>query len=271
MRRFISDEEGLSRELTRLIILIVIIGGLSTAGAFAYNIYLAPPSAKVGVVTIDDTVYNFEYVHQIEDALDDDSIKAVVVKFRSPGGSANACFQTEESLSTLVAEKPVVADLEEYAASGAYLIASASDYIYAHSQTVTAGLGVMAKWVSYEDYYENKGIDYFIWKSGEQKDWFAPWRDPTENEIAKIENLVDDYANELFERIINNRAGKVPDNKEEFENRISDLKDGSIVYGSDALTYGLVDNLGDYNNAVEKAATMAGLEDGEYQVVNLSK
>lgn len=271
MRRFISDEEGLSRELTHLVILIVIIGGLSTAGAFAYNAYLAPPSAKIGVISIDDSVYSFDYAHQIEDALDDDSIKAVVVKFKSPGGSVNACFQTEESLSRLAAEKPVVAELEEYAASGAYLIASASDYIYAHSQTVTAGLGVIAQWVSYEDYYENKGIDYFTWKSGEQKDWFAPWRDPTENEKAEIENLVSDFTDELFNRIINNRAGKVSDNKQDFENRISDLRDASTVYGSSALTYGLVDNLGDYNNAVEKAATMAGLEDGEYRVVNLSK
>lgn len=267
----VSDKQGISRELTHLIILIIVIGALSTVGAFAYKAYWAQPSAKIGVITIDDTIYSFEYANQMEKALDDQNIKAVVIRVESPGGSVSACFQTEESLSQLAEKKPVVADLEEYAASGAYLVASAADYIYGHEQTITAGLGVIAVWVSKEEYFENKGIKHFVWKSGEEKDWFSPWRDPTENEIAEIENLVNEYADELFERIVSNRSKQVTDTSQEFENRISDLRDGSTIHGSKTLTkYKLIDNFGSYQDAVEKAEEMAGLEEGEYRVVNLS-
>ncbi|MBS3814971.1 MAG: S49 family peptidase [Hadesarchaea archaeon] len=264
-----SEEIGVSQEIRNLGIIILVTAVISTLGVMGYA-YLSQPPAKIGVINIDSEIYSFNYTRQIEDAMNDNSIKAVVVRFNSPGGSVNASFQTEASLSNLAEEKPVVANLEEYASSGAYLVASASDYIYAHEQTITAGLGVIAVWVSYEDYYENKGIDYFVWKSGGQKDWFAPWRKPTDKENSEIDNLVQGYASDLFNKIIQNRHPHEPENKSEFENLISELQDGSTIYGAEALYYGLIDNLGGYHDAVDRVASMAGLREGEYRVVELS-
>ncbi len=215
---------------------------------------------KIGVMNVNGEIRGFEYARLAERARKDSSIKAVVIRINSPGGGVKGTFQTETSISKLAIEKPVVASLQEYAASGAYIISSAADNIYSYEQTTTAGLGVIAVWVSYEDYYDNIGIDYFIWKTGDQKDSFAPWRKPTAEENEEIQELVEQYESQLINRIITNRP--------ETENTIKTLEDGSTVTGSEALELQLVDNIGGYKDAVRKAAIRAGLED--YETVILS-
>lgn len=247
---------------TAAVLLVIAVFG--AVGVYAIMTYLAPPSAKVGVVRIDGTL-TWDHVSQIESAVHDSSLKAVVLQVNSPGGSVSASFGVEQAVSDLASEKPVVAELEQIAASGAYLAVSPSNFIYAHEDTITGGLGVIAIWVSYEEYFEEQGIDYYIWSSGEQKDLFAPWRGPTEEENATIQEWIESLTDEMFNRIVANRP--------EVENFIDDLSDARTVYGYDedqldALDYKLVDAVGDIHYATEKAADLAGLEEGEYRVVN---
>jgi len=218
-------------------------------------------STRIGVIQVEGDIDDFRpYVDQINAALKDPSVRAVVVEVNSPGGTVDACFETETQLSELNSMKPVVVTMDQYGASGAYLISSASQYIFAHRQTVTAGLGVIAVWVSYENKFEKEGIKYYRWLSGELKDEFAPWRGPTPEENAEIQRLVNDLMNELFNRIQSHRT---------IEN-IDDLKDGSTVYGWEALRYNLIDEIGGYDDAMEKAAELAGLKEGEYLVVDMA-
>ena len=226
---------------------------------YAYSVH-SVYSTRIGVIRVEGEISDFRYVDQIDAALKDPSVRAVVIAVNSPGGTVDACFETETQLSGLNLEKPIVVTMSEYAASGAYLISSASDHIFAHEQTVTAGLGVIATWVSYENWLEKEGIKYYIWRSGEAKDEFAPWRSPTPEENAQIQQLVNDLANELFSRIRNHRT---------IEN-MDDLRDGSTVYGRKALGYNLIDEIGDYDDAVRKAGELAGLEKGEYLVVDMA-
>lgn len=227
---------------------------------YAYSVY-SVYSTRIGVIQVEGEIDDFRsYVNQIDAALKDPSVRAVVVKVNSPGGTVNACFEMEIQLSELNLEKPVVATMSQYGASGAYLISSASDYILAHRQTVTAGLGVMAVWVSYENKFKKEGIKYYRWLSGELKDEFAPWRGPTPEENAQIQQLVNELMNELINRIQSHRT---------IEN-IDDLKDGSTLYGWEALRYNLIDEIGDYYDAIEKAAELADLEKGEYFVVDIA-
>lgn len=248
-----------SDRLQDLVIIAVIVAIIGGSALLYLNRSESKP--KVGVINVSGTIEGFEYANLAERAQDDSSIKAVVLNVNSPGGSLTGTFQTESSLSRL--EKPLVASLGEIAASGAYVIASASDYIYAYDQTLTAGLGVIAIWVSYKDYYENRGIDYFIWKSGEEKDMFSPWRKPTEEENARLQEMVENFSAELFSRITTNRP--------ETSGYLDNLRDGSTVYGTEALILHLIDNLGTNEDAVLKAASMAGLEKGEFETVNLSE
>lgn len=224
---------------------------------YAHNVY-SVYSTRIGVIRIQDEIVDFRYVDQIEEALKDSRIRAVVVAVNSPGGTVQACFETEKQLSNLNLKKPVVVTMGEYGASGAYLISSASKYIFAYTQTVTAGLGVMAVWVSYENKYQKEGITYYIWRTGEAKDEFAPWRAPTEEENARIQKLVDDLMNELISRIQSHRTIWNIDN----------LKDGSTVYGWEALGYNLIDDIGGYDDAMKKAAELAGIT--EYLTVEMA-
>ncbi|KXA90320.1 hypothetical protein AKJ39_00860 [candidate division MSBL1 archaeon SCGC-AAA259J03] len=245
------------RKILAIIIPVIVIVG----SGFIY-IRFTEPKAKVGVLNIDGEISSFKYANLAEEAIEDSSIKAVVLKINSAGGTVTGTFQTEHSVSKLAKEKPVIANLEELAASGAYVVASAADNIYAYEHTVTAGLGVIAMWVDYENYFEEKGIKYHIWKTGEQKDMFAPWRGPSEEENAYIQELVENFEIELYNRITQNRP--------ETTSQIDTVKDGSTVYGSTALQLNLVDEIGNHEDAVKEAAKQAGLKKGKYKKVNLS-
>jgi protease-4 len=237
-----------------IVTLLVAAALLYTCGV--YSKY----STRIGVIRVEGEVKDFRYVDQIKAALEDSRVRAIVVEVNSPGGTVAACFETEEQLSELNDNKIVVVSMGQYGASGAYLISSASDYIFARRQTITAGLGVIAVWVSYENKFKKEGIKYYVWRSGEAKDEFAPWRAPTEEENARIQKLVNDLMDELIRRIQSHRMIKNIDN----------LRDGLTLYGWEALGYNLIDEIGDYEDAVEKAAELAGLSKGEYLIVDMA-
>lgn len=229
---------------------------------FLASSWYSKHNTRIGVIRMTGGITDFTYADQVYNALKDPCIKAVVVVIDSPGGTVQACFETEAMLRGLNDEKPVVVTMGKYAASGAYLVSTASDHIFARNTTVTAGLGVIAVWVSYENKLEMEGIDYYVWKSGGNKDLGAEYRPPTEEESAHMQDLVDNLMLDMVTRIKTNRP--------EVTDTIDELMDGSTVYGSDALHYKLVDEIGFYEDAVEKAAELAGLAKGSYTVVELA-
>lgn len=264
-----SDRGGFSSDLSHILLLIIIVGSF-----FAFGIFLSQsitqPTDEIGIITIDDMIDSFEYARLMNDALDDPDVKAVVVRIGSPGGYIPSVFQTETSLSNLSQHKPVIANLEEIAASGAYIVASAADHIYTYEQTITGSFAVSTIWVSYEKYFEDQGIEYFVWQSGDRKDLFQPWRSPTENEYYEIESIIEELSDEVFNRIISNRFEKAGYGRGEFKEHINPLRDGDTIDGIEAIYYGLVDELGSHKDAIRKAAYMAGLEESEYKVTNLN-
>jgi protease-4 len=214
---------------------------------------------KIALIHLKGPIENFYTYNELaKTALRDGSIKAVILVVDSPGGTVQACFQAEQAFRNLREKKPVVVSMGEQATSGAYLISSAASYIFAYDYTATGGLGVIAVWVSYENYLEKEGIKYYVWKSGGMKDLGAEYRGPTEEENRYLQELVDNYMNELLDRITSNR----PQIK-----RVQELREGAVYYGKDALDYGLVDKLGDLEEAERKAASLAGLK--EYKLVTL--
>lgn len=214
---------------------------------------------KIAVVEIGGEVMDFSYADLLYEALKDPSVKAVVVEVNSPGGTVQACFETETAMRQLALEKPVVVTMKEYATSGAYLLSSAARYLFARSTTLTAGLGVIAIWVSYENWLEKEGIRYYRWSTGQLKDLGAEYRSPTPEENRYLQSLVENLLEEVMSRIKRNRP--------RLENVLESLKDGSTVYGTQALHMGLVDNLGTFRDAVEKAEELAGLK--KYRLVYL--
>ena len=239
---------------------LAIVLGVASAtllGAHLYKVH----TTNIAVIRISGVVEDSRYAYLAEEALRNPNIKAVVVVVDSVGGFVQPCFRTETAFKLLKRAKPVVVSMQDYAASGAYLISTASDNIFAYPDTQTAGIGVIAIWVCYERKWEEEGIDYYVWKSGKMKDIGAPWRPPTEEDNLYMQALVDNLMEELVGRIVLNRP--------KIAGMIDELRDGFTRDGTKALEMGLVDELGDYDKALSKAEKLAGLKKGEYTIIEL--
>ena len=228
----------------RSYITCLVVLGILSAALFGVHWYTVR-TTNIAIIHISGVIEDSRYAYLAEEALKNPNIKAVVVKVDSVGGFVQPCFRTETAFRELKKAKPVVVSMQDYAASGAYLISTASHHIFAYPDTQTAGIGVMAILVCYERKWKEEGIDYYVWKSGGMKDIGAPWRAPTEEDKEYMQGLVDNMMEELVSRILNNRP--------QVAGVIDELRDGLTRDGTNALGMGLIDKLGNYYDALRKA------------------
>jgi len=239
--------------------LLAVAVGIAYVGLGLSSTYLRM-GTEIGVVEIMGPIYSFrDITDQIGAARDDPRVKAVVLYVNSPGGAAFACMEIRRYLENMT--KPNIAIMDELAASGAYYIASAADEILAHANTITGALGVISIWEDYSKWLEKEGIKYWVWKTGQAKDLFEPWRSPTaeENETIQME------LNRTYEILVQDIASGRPNLTLE---RVREIANGSAYTGAEALELGLVDGIGDYKQAIRKVASRANLE--SYIVRNMA-
>jgi protease-4 len=202
-----------------------------------------------------------EIAAQIRAAGEDPNIGAVVLRLNSPGGSAAASQEISMAVERLrQSGKPVVASMGDVSASGAYWIAAHADAIVANPATITGSIGVIIQTQHLVGLYDMLGIETETYKSGPFKDMGAPDRDPTPEEGAIFQGMVDDIYEQFVAVVVQGRA--LP------EAQVRELADGRIFTGRQAYELGLVDELGDFRDAVRVAAELGGL-DPEAPVVEL--
>lgn len=242
---------------------IIALGLVISASIGLFALVFWPPrqEPKVAVIRVEGTIDNFATAHRAARVAKDGSVEAAVINVNSPGGYVSPSFQLETAISALENSKPTVAVVEQLGASGAYLAASAADDLYVHHSSQVGALGVIAVWVSLENHYKQEGIKHYVFQTGKHKDMFAPWRGPTENEKEIIRSEIYRIKARMIDTIVNNRPS--------LENNLPpEVVSGEIVRGFEAVELGLSDNivLTD-EKAIERAASLAGLEKGEYEVV----
>lgn len=202
-------------------------------------------------------------VSLLSEARKDPSVKAVVLRVNSPGGSAAGAQEiVAEVAAVREAGKVVVTSMGDVAASGAYWVASATDHIVANPGTLTGSIGVIMEVANYEGLFEKLGIDYEVLVSGEHKDMGSPLRRMTEEERRILLSMVEDIFDQFVEAVA---AGRGLSREE-----LLPLADGRVFTGSQALDVGLVDSLGGLRAAIDTAAELAGIE-GWYQVKELGR
>ncbi len=188
----------------------------------------------------------------LKQAREDDNIKAVVLRINSPGGSAPASQEIGAEVQKLRdAGKLVVASMGDTAASGGYWIAATADTIVANPATLTGSIGVIMETQNLQGLYEKLGIEQEVIKSAEHKDIGSPYRDMTEKEREILQGMVDDIFDQFIEVVAKGR--NLP------EEKVRELADGRIFTGRQALALGLVDKLGNFQDALDLAAEQAGL------------
>jgi protease-4 len=207
---------------------------------------------KVAVVDVRGEIfYDRSKIKEIESYRDDDRVKAMVVFINSPGGGVSASQAIYEALKSTRERKPVVAFMASVAASGGYYVACAADSIVSHEGTLTGSIGVIAAFLHTDELYQKLGLDVSVIKTGKYKDIGSPHRDMTAEERSYIGDLLDSVYRQFLEAVSEGRGMPVE--------YVRQLAEGRLYSGSEAQRVGLVDRLGTYEDAVQMAASMAGL------------
>ncbi|MDD2554173.1 MAG: signal peptide peptidase SppA [Desulfotomaculaceae bacterium] len=197
----------------------------------------------------------------LREAARDPMLKAVVIRLNSPGGTAAAAQEISAEVERLRASgKKVVASMGDTAASGAYWIAAGTDRIVANPGTMTGSIGVIMERYDLQGLYGKIGVDTETFKSGPYKDMGSSSRSSTPEEQAIFQSMIDDIYNQFVEFVAQGRHKDISE--------VRALADGRVYTGRQAIELGLVDQLGDFHDAVLLAGSLAGIS-GEPAVVNL--
>lgn len=192
----------------------------------------------------------------------DPNVKALVLRVESPGGGVGPSQEIYRELQRTNETKPVVASLGAVAASGGYYIASAAGRIFASPGTVTGSIGVIVYYPNLEELFEKIGYSMTAIKSGRFKDLGNPDRKMTAEEKALLQETIDQVHRQFIEAVA--AARNIPREK------IEAIADGRILTGETAKQLGLVDELGNFEDAVRSAAIMGKVE-GEPKLVYAKK
>jgi protease-4 len=198
-------------------------------------------------------------VSRFREALDkaaaDGDVKAVVLRLNTPGGAVTASDAMYRDVLTFKKEtgKPVVVMMMDVAASGGYYLACAGDHLVAYPSTVTASIGVIIQTVSLQPALSSIGIRTEAITSGPNKDAGSPLSAMTDGHRAVLQQMVDEFYADFTQTV---RDARPSISDEDFEQ----VTDGRIVSGRRAYEVGLIDQLGDINDAFAKAKSLAGIE-----------
>ncbi len=197
-------------------------------------------------------------VKEIRKIRKNDDVKAVVLRVNSPGGSADASEQIWHAVQTL-REKgiPVVVSMGDYAASGGYYISCGADYIYAEPGTLTGSIGIFGMVPNVNKVRDKIGLDIDGLKTNRHSDLQtnALLKGMDTEERAMMQQMVE-RGYDLFTR-------RCAEGRHTTQDEIKTIGEGRVWLGKDAIGIGLVDTLGGMNEAVAKAAELAGIDDYE--------
>lgn len=213
----------------------------------------------------------FEYrenvVSAVKNRLDiirkDENVKGVIVIIESPGGEITASDIVYHAISSFRQETgiPVLALLKQVAASGAYYIASAADAIAAYPTTITGSIGVIISTFNFKSLMDRYGVQYIAIKSGKHKDLISPFKSIDEEELSRLQSIVDQMLEQFIDRVAEGR-------KNLSRQDVRRLADGRIYIAQEAFEKGLIDKIGYFEDAVATLKEMAGVPSAalvEYQ------
>ncbi|RTR38816.1 signal peptide peptidase SppA [Shewanella canadensis] len=189
----------------------------------------------------------------------DDQVKAIVLRVDSPGGSAFASEQIrQEVLALKTAGKPVVVSMGSYAASGGYWISASADYIYATPTTLTGSIGIFGMVTTFEDSLSSIGIHT---DGVATSDWagISVTKGLTPEIKSVIQRHIERGYHDFISLVATERGMSLDD--------VDNIAQGRVWSGKKAVELGLVDELGDLDSAVAKAAKMANLETFDSQII----
>lgn len=254
--------------------LLVIVSVQMSAGLSSNTLLEGEEEQTVAVWTVDgvidgDQVAAFRRFGDMVRTSED--VRAVVLRINSPGGGVSASDQIHREVVRMQqAGKPVVVSMGGVAASGGYYISAPADEILAEPTTITGSIGVLAAWPIIDGTLEKIGAKYIVLKSEHAEKWkdsISPLHEPSEEQRAHLYEMLDDMQARFEKVVVDGRGGKLlplegapavePDRRPAPKYAAFNGK----TFGTDeAVELGLVDDLGYVEDAFDRAAKLAGLE-----------
>jgi len=203
---------------------------------------------------------------------DDSRVKAIILRVDSPGGGVSASQEIYREVKRVKDDKKkkIVISMASVAASGGYYIACPADKIFANPGTVTGSIGVIAEWLNYKELAEWAKVKPVVFKSGEFKDTGSPTRELTEAEKKYFQGMIEELYRQFVTAVTEGRQGKGEAGVELTRERVVQLADGRVYTGEAAKKNGLVDEIGNYEDAVKATAKLANIK-GEPQIITPPK
>jgi protease-4 len=217
------------------------------------------PNQRIMIINVDGVIADGDQYQTImsdlNTAREDDTIKGIIMRVNSPGGSVYNSEQIHNYIKKVQEERkiPVYTVMETMAASGGYYISAPTDRIYASNETFTGSIGVIMQSYSLQGLFEKYGIKEQNITTGKMKDAGSAGKDMTDEQKQYFQDLADS----AFSRFVK----VVADGRSMSESDVKKLADGRVYDGSQAVKNGLVDEIGDLEKALEDMTEEANLQD----------
>ena len=205
-------------------------------------------------------VFSGEIRRALEKAAADDTVRAIVMRVDSPGGSALGSEAILRALKQAKTHKPVIVSMGNVAGSGGYYVSCAADTIFADTATITASIGVVGGKFVTADMWNKLGVNWTPYKRGRQSDMLSSLRPFDDNQRKHIEGWMREVYAAFKEHVVREREGKL-------RKPIEEIAEGRVFTGAQAKELGLVDEIGGLADAVAFAAKKAGIDEYEVRVV----
>lgn len=208
---------------------------------------------RVGVIEIKGIISDAQFaVSTLKRLRQDDNIKAIVVRIDSPGGAVGPAQEIFSEILKTKKTKKVVASFGNIAASGGYYIAAGADGIIANPGTITGSIGVIMSFTNMQALFEKIGMSPTVVKSGKYKDVGSPTRKMTADEQKMLQGLVDGIRAQFVKAIATGRNMPL--------SKVETIADGRIFSGQEAMALGLVDKMGNLEDAIQWAGRLGGIK-----------
>lgn len=219
----------------------------------------APIGQKVAVVRIEGPIVDSkEVIEEIKDYLKNSAVKAIVLRVDSPGGAVAPSQEIYEEVKRASKQKKVIASMGTVAASGGYYISAPATKVFANPGTLTGSIGVIMEIPNIEGLMNKIGVKTEVIKSGKHKDMASIFRKMKEEDRKILQGVIEDVHEQFIIAVAEGR--KLPIEK------VREIADGRVFTGKQAKEIGLVDELGNLEDAIKEAARLSGIK-GEPEVI----
>jgi protease-4 len=247
----------LKKILIFFLIIFAVIALLSFMLTFSHKV---PLGEKIALIRVTGVIIDSESViEELKEYAKDSSIKAIVLRVDSPGGAVAPSQEIHEEIIKAKQNKKVIVSMGTVAASGGYYISAPADMIVANAGTLTGSIGVIMELPNIEGLMKKIGVETQIVKSGKHKDIASVFRSMTPEEKQILQTVLDDVHNQFISAVSEGRGMKFED--------IKNIADGRVFTGRMAKDIGLVDELGNLQDAIMLAGKLTGIK-GEPRVVS---